>query len=168
MIKLLVFLFLTLINFNIPADAEGMHVDVGTITANQQLQQAMVNDDIDAAGLAFDSNAKFCFWAPKEGTRSQRQVNALNFVLRHFIAGGANKDKASQILTKLDIKMWDQLVGIEDGFEHQTPMEMLDEVALGEVYQLIKRIHFNSDDDEEKYQLALQTSARQSAQEINS
>lgn len=166
MTKLLISFFVALFTFTTPAnDVQAIELDQATIAPIQQLQSAIANDDIAAASQAFDNNAKFCFWTAKEGTRSQRQVNALNFVLRHFIAGGANKTIASNILTKLDIKTWNTLIAIEDGFEHQAPVEQLNDEMLAEVYQLIKRIHFNSDDDEEAYQQSLRDAAAHDAEQ---
>lgn len=158
MIKLLIPLLIALTSFNIPAmDAES---SPAVVDANEQLQSAIAKNDIAAACVAFDNDAKFAFPASKDGTRSRRQVNALNFVLKHFIAGGESKTIASKILTKLDKKQWDALIGLEDGFTNEAPpVEELSEEMLTEVYGLIKRIHFNSDDDEEAYQKSLRDAA---------
>lgn len=187
MIKLLITLLFGLTSVNIPAmhadaslpligttvtmptgpDSESCltQIDEATILANAQLQAAMAADDIDAAKEAFNNKAKFSFWNAKEGTRSQRQVNALNFIIKHFKAGGESKQTASEILGKLDVKTWTTLCGMEDGFEQQAPIEMLSSEELIEISFLIKKLHFNSDRDELLYQEYLGLTAPQEAKD---
>lgn len=164
MIKLLIALLFGLTAINIPAMDAPEPIDDAIIQATEQLQAAIVANDIVAAHQAFNNNAKFSYWISKEGTRSQRQVNALNFVIKHFMAGGENKQTASQILSRLDVGSWTELCAMEDGFSHQAPMEMLNSDAIAEIGSIIKRIHFNSDDDEEKYQQSLRLAAKSTQQ----